>query len=124
MEIHMKNIELSLTKYDVTRHLARIFHGPGYHDPQEEPINFEVYLYHHNRLGRGALTLPNISIATQFLQEYGQQQDGLAPLKFCVVGQQRIKFSESFYEPRSDVIEKITRLPFQDPSVAEGEENR
>ncbi|GAW05783.1 adhesion regulating molecule [Lentinula edodes] len=124
MEIHMKNIELSLTKYDVTRHLAHIFHGPGYLDPQEEPINFEVYLYDHNRLGRGALTLPNISIATQFLQEYGQQEDGLAPPKSCVVGQQRIRFAESYNEPRSDIIEKITRLPFQDPSVAEGEENR
>ncbi|KAJ3873980.1 RNA-directed RNA polymerase 2 [Lentinula edodes] len=120
----MKNIELSLTKYDVTRHLAHIFHGPGYLDPQEEPINFEVYLYDHNRLGRGALTLPNISIATQFLQEYGQQEDGLAPPKSCVVGQQRIRFAESYNEPRSDIIEKITRLPFQDPSVAEGEENR
>ncbi|KAJ3717044.1 RNA dependent RNA polymerase-domain-containing protein [Lentinula raphanica] len=123
MEIYMTNIDTSLSKYDLTRHLAKIFHGPGYHLPGQELINFEVNLSPRTE-GTGFLALPTISIAAQFLEEYGERDDGYPPDKDCVVGGQAIEFVESYYKPRPEIVDKITRLPFQDPTDAENEEQR
>lgn len=43
----MKNIDESVTKFDVIRELASIFHSPDYDEycDSDEPMNFDVFLY-------------------------------------------------------------------------------
>ncbi|KAG5644736.1 hypothetical protein DXG03_007865 [Asterophora parasitica] len=126
MEVFMRDVSYSATPNQLTAALANIFHGPRYSGLSPLPLNFHVFLFKDKRGGRqhsgsGTLTLPNRIIGAQFLGEYGE---GSHPRLDCIVCNRRIKFSTSQRQPRSDIVEIITRQPYIDPRVAEEKDTR
>ncbi|KAJ7456685.1 RNA-directed RNA polymerase 2 [Mycena latifolia] len=130
IDVHMQGISFSTTKHQVVAELAKILHRAPYaiFSSVLGPVNFHVYLFKDTRGGRphsgsGSLTLLR-NVGLHFLQEYGEQPDGLPPPKLFHIFGRRIKFSLGRGKPRQDVVERIQRFPYADPMAAKEKEAR
>ncbi|KAJ7783448.1 RNA-directed RNA polymerase 2, partial [Mycena maculata] len=130
MDVHMQGISFSITKHQLDAGLAKILHKAPYavFSTVLGPVNFHVYLFKDSRGGKlhsggGTLTLLK-DVALHFLQEYGEKSDGTPPPKIFKIGGRRVKFSEARTKPRVDVVQKLVRFPYVDPSKEKEKESR
>ncbi|KAF9270384.1 RNA-directed RNA polymerase 2 [Marasmius fiardii PR-910] len=134
MEVFMCDIAYSTTKNDLIQKLAAIFHGPDYNGRFGPlPVNFNVRLLHNvgpqrqggrNHNGKGFLTLPYRNVAALFLSEYGHHDNQRAPQKTLMIGARVVRFFPGQHEPRYEVLKKLRREPYIDPTAAEKKEYR
>ncbi|KAI1797790.1 RdRP-domain-containing protein [Ganoderma leucocontextum] len=123
MEIHVKNVPASTKDTKLKLELANILHVPPFRQPAETLFNFDIFLFKQRKRGpwrAGALTLPSERIGSLFLQLYG----GLFPLHSLLIDTTRLQFQFSNRPVRQEVVERILRIPFQDPREAHAREEK
>jgi len=114
MNIDMKNLDFSLSRPQVIEALAKVFHHDPFRPSAEHAlVNFHVHLYKpinivHNNKGSGVLTLPSVELGEAFLRLYGSNN----PLR---IGRRNTKFLASKKRLETDIVEKISLLPFSKP---------
>ena len=117
----MKNIPASTKDTKLKLELANVLHMPPFRQHAETLFNFEVFLFKQRKRGPcrvGTLTLPSEHIGSLFLHLYG----GKFPLHPFLIDTTRVQFQMSNRPVRQDVVERILRLPFQDPREAHTQE--
>jgi len=121
MELFMRNIDWNSTRLDVHDVLAGVLHGPTFTHFSSTPLNFHIQLHQdknpvRNHRGTGFLTLPRKDVGDHFLQIYGGDHPG----QRIIVGKKTIFFSASKHpNGRTDVVQKVTHRPYQDPRVVQ-----
>ncbi|KAI8995541.1 RdRP-domain-containing protein [Trametes punicea] len=121
MEIYMTDIVPDTSVHTLKLHLANVLHSPPFLQPTAAPINFDVYVFPRKKRSpwqSGALTLPTSDVGEQFLALYG----GKTAKNTLTLGTTRINFQLSNRAPRRDVLERIRRLPFEDPRLVQARE--
>ncbi|KAI9062979.1 RdRP-domain-containing protein [Trametes sanguinea] len=121
MEVFMMNIVPGTPLHRIKMELATVLHAPPFRQPTQPLVNFEIYIFPRRQRSRyqcGVLTLPTSDIGELFLQLYG----GNAPQRSVQLGSIRVHFQPSRNAPRRDVLERIRRMPFEDPRVAQARE--
>lgn len=116
MEVFVRNIGPSVTEHKLKRAIARVLHGLDFSWMQALPINFKVFIHLQQRAGQlrtGILTVPSHEIGQRLLQR------GLLPLNTINLDRFVVKFSKGRRQPRPDVVQAITRLPYVDPQALE-----
>lgn len=126
-EIFIDNIPMEVDQVELDRALAQVLHAVPFHTEGQPLINFSVSLqreirtpFHHVGMTRsGSLTLPNPSIAAEFLRHYGRSS---RPRILCDRYVQpdtgrRILFKRSKYTPQADVLAYIQAMPYIDSQV-------
>ena len=124
----MYNINWGYDKIQVITEIGAILHSPSFSDLSPVPINFHVQLHpdRNNRVrkhkGSGILTLPTRQCGNRFLELYGSNP----PLARLSLGGKVVMFKPSNHtsEPRVDVLETITNLPYMDPRALEARKRR
>ncbi|KAF8484343.1 RdRP-domain-containing protein [Gautieria morchelliformis] len=126
MEIQLKQVERLATSYDVTRAIAKVLHGQSFvaaHCPQQSrPVNFSVVLTPDtvpNSIrngGAGTLTVPSVRLGQDFLRFLHTRR-----VKVTVLGR-NVQFSSSPSIPRRNLIDTLTKVPYQDPDIIEAKQ--
>ncbi|KAH9944464.1 RNA dependent RNA polymerase-domain-containing protein [Epithele typhae] len=122
MEIFIRNIPESVSVNHLTLELATILHGPLFHGLAAPRFNFEIRFIQPRKKGPcriGTLTLPSLEVGHRFLEVYGQ-----LPRRQLVVNNNRILFSLSNKPARPEVVDRIRRIPYEDPRAAYDREQR
>lgn len=117
MEIHISHIAFGTDIYKLKERLASILHAPPFRGPSGPLFNFDVRLIPQRKQGAwwsAALTLPNRQIGERLLDLYGPP----SPRHSLEVGSTWVQFQRSRGEVRRDVLERVRRLPYEDPQVA------
>ncbi|KZT40068.1 RdRP-domain-containing protein [Sistotremastrum suecicum HHB10207 ss-3] len=116
MDIFLQHISFHASEEDVVHALQNILHQAPFQDPLEPLLNFHVRLFPDKRgcqkhAGSGLLTLSRPELGQQFLSYYTElpKSSGL----FTVKGRAFV-CSASQLEPRQDVLQRLSCLPFTD----------
>ncbi|KZT74695.1 RdRP-domain-containing protein [Daedalea quercina L-15889] len=120
MEICMYNIAANVDEVLLKNRLADILHGPRYTHLSTHPIDFAVRIFSQSppKRNNGFLTVPTISIAEQFLQEFGGK-----PAKYRLILGKPIFFKQSKRSPRRRQIKELQRPPATGRRFAEHREH-
>lgn len=126
----MKGVGWSVDAHQLTQELAaQVLHKAPY-DQLRPNMNFHVSLkrdkkHYRPHAGYGFLTLPTKEIGQIFLSEYGVLGDQGAPLKKFHLHNRLITFTKGHRdECNSEILEKITRMPYIDPKRLKESEDR
>lgn len=120
MEVYMSGIGPNATKNQVISAIAHVLHSNAV-----KP-NFDVYLFRDKRpggrghSGTGALTLPSEDLGRALLRQYG----GLHPRRPLIITGKKVRLEISKRVPRPEVVERVRRLPYLDPSAVEAKEKK
>ncbi len=117
MEVHLSHVTFGISTHKLKSELAAILHAPPFLVPQDVPFNFEVWLIPQKRMGAwrsASLTLPTTEIAERLLYWYGTRPPQ-PPRRSLVLGTNRVQFEWSRRVARREVLERIRRLPYEDP---------
>ncbi|KAF7791939.1 hypothetical protein EIP86_002965 [Pleurotus ostreatoroseus] len=122
MDIFITNIVWTTTPNQLQVSLANVLHGQDYrhHRVPVTPMNLSVFIHPrrgHSATRTGILTVPTEAVGTQFLFEFG----GPNPMKRLVLGQ-TLRFQPSRSRPKPHILEKVRRMPYEDPRLAEEQE--
>ena len=124
MEVHLSHVAFATSVHKLKLELSNILHGPLFLSPSEPPFNFEVSLIPQRRQGAwrsAALTLPTVEIAQKLLNWYG----GPNPSHHLILGgTMRVQIEKSRKEPRRETLERVRRLPYEDPRETEARERQ
>ncbi|KAI0033371.1 RNA-directed RNA polymerase 2 [Vararia minispora EC-137] len=128
MEIHVRDIPYSCDHHTLTRRIAEILHRPPFSGITPGPANFHLWLFKNRRTGHGhsgsgALTLPSVPLGQAFMREYGEAP-GNVPSRVLTITRRRVRFLPSKNVAKPDVVEQVSRLPYQDPQAIEDKEHK
>ncbi|RPD82652.1 RdRP-domain-containing protein [Lentinus tigrinus ALCF2SS1-7] len=124
MEVHLSHIAFGTSPHRLKAELANILHAPPFLSPAAVPFNFEASLLPQKRRGGwriAVLTLPTVELAQQLLFWYGSRPPQ-PPRRFLWLGTIVVHFEKSRREARTEVLERIRRLPYEDPWEAQARE--
>lgn len=122
MEVHMTHVAFGITVHELKAELANILHTNPFLPSNGTPFNFDVHLIPQRRPGSwrsASLTLPTIELAQQFLQLFAAPSNG----RELYMRNMRIIFQKSRKAARRETLERILRMPYEDPSVAQAREH-
>ncbi|VDC02952.1 unnamed protein product [Peniophora sp. CBMAI 1063] len=128
-EIYIRNIPYNCDHHQLTRSLAEVLHQPPFAAFSATQLNFRVHLMKDKRgpagrkhKGMGFLTLPRADLGELFLQIFGTNPG--SPSRSIFIERRALSFEKSKQKPKSDIVEDISRLPYQDPAAVEEREKR
>lgn len=123
MEVHLSHVAFGTSVHKLKIELSNILHAPPLLSPSDPPFNFEVSLIPQRRRGpwrSASLTLPTMEIAHRLLSWYG----GPAPPRNLFLGTSRVQFEKSRKDVRRETLERVRRLPYEDPREAQAREQQ
>ncbi|KAI0757093.1 RdRP-domain-containing protein [Daedaleopsis nitida] len=123
MEIHLSRVAFGTDVHRLKMELANILHRPPFLPSTDNPFNFEVSLFPQKRPGpwrSASLTLPSVDIGNTFLQWYGGKNARCQ----LILGAIRVSFDQSHKPPRRETLERVRRMPYEDPRVAQAREQQ
>ncbi|KAI0724458.1 RdRP-domain-containing protein [Cerioporus squamosus] len=124
MEVHLSSIAFGTSTHKLKSELAAILHASPFLAPADARFNFEVWLIPQKRMGpwrSAVLTLPTIEIAEKLLCWYGSRPPQ-PPRRSLLLGTTRVQFERSRRVARREVLDRIQRLPYEDPRQAQARE--